>query len=316
MAGSVAPLPSAGAVAPSAPPPRQVDDDGPQLPVRPGVDDDLTRERAADILDGDEYQAPEPGGKTAGDRIQEWLADRLPSFDGTGPALEGASWLVVGVVAIAAVGGLVWIVATSARRRRPPEEDDDRDASVEVAPLRSPSEWADEAARCRAAGDHRGAVRAHFRVLTSTLAERRLVADTPGRTAGELRHDVAERVPGSADAFDASATLFEEVWFGDRPAGPAETERAATLTREVLRGAPRRGRSDGTDAADGDVDRAGDDDRASGGADRAGTDLDAPSPAPLASIDDPRGGPPIDPSDLDRDNGSAPGPPGPGGGRA
>jgi hypothetical protein len=210
--------------------------------VRPDADDDLTRERAADILDGDEYQAPTPEGKTIGDRLREWLDDRLPSFDGAGPALDGGAWIVTGVVVLAAIGGLTWLLATSSRRRRAPD-DDEPDTTIEVEPLRSPSEWADEAARCADAGDHRGAVRAHFRVLTSTLADRRLIADTPGRTAGELRRDVAERVPAATDGFDASATLFEQVWFGDRPAGPPETDRAAALTRQVLRVAPRRARN-------------------------------------------------------------------------
>ncbi len=262
--------PSVAAVAATgATPARQVEGDGPQLPVRPEADDALTRERAADILDGDEYQAPTPEGETAGDRLREWLGDRLPSFDGAGPAFDGAAWIVTGVVLLAAVGGLTWVLATSARRRRAPDDDDDLDSTVEVAPLRSPSEWADEAARCTAAGDHRGAVRAHFRVLTSTLAERRLVADTPGRTAGELRHDVAERAPRTSDAFDASATLFEEVWFGDRPAGPPETERAAALTQQVLRAAPRRWRGDG-EPSDVDADHDDRDDRDDG----------APSAAP------------------------------------
>jgi hypothetical protein len=225
---------------------RQVEGEGPQIPVRPETDDERTRQRADEILARDEYQAPEPRGKTIGERIREWLDDRLPSFGG-GPGLDGAAWVVTAVVGVGALAALVWFLTTTARRRRPPEDDEETDASIEVAPLRTPAEWAEEAARCTAAGDHRGAVRAHFRVLTSTLADRKLVADTPGRTVGELRHDVVDRVPKAGPTFDASATLFEEVWFGDRPAGPPETERAASLTRETLDAAPRRGRGEGPD---------------------------------------------------------------------
>ena len=236
---------------------------GPQVPVNPELDPDETRRRADEILAGREYQAPEARDRTLTERIRRWLADRVPEWNGPSEGQNrGFSYTVLGVVGAIAVTALVLVLRGSRLQRRAPEADD---AEVEVTPLRSPTEWGEEADRCERDGDHRGAVRARFRALTTTLARRDLVGDTPGRTAGELRADVAERAPGLTGPFDALASLFELVWFGRGHAGPAESERARELAATVLDVAPRRrgaavetsdgadgaGRSDGSLGSDG-----------------------------------------------------------------
>ncbi len=215
-------------------------DDDTQLPGGPPADPEGTRERADEILARDEYQGPQEAGDTIIDRIRRWISDRLPDVSGPdvgqGPT-NGLAFVVVGVVVVAALGAVAWTVFGARRTRRP---DDEVDAEVDITPLRSSDEWADEADRCVRAGDHRGAVRARYRSLTATLARRDLVADTPGRTAGEQRDDVARRAPDLTPAFDAVADLFERVWFGGDPAGPDESDAARDLAGRALAAAPRR----------------------------------------------------------------------------
>ncbi|QYG92534.1 DUF4129 domain-containing protein [Iamia sp. SCSIO 61187] len=240
---------AAGAAGP-APVRDQVGGDA-QLPVDPTFDPDETRERADEILQGDEYQAPQARDRNVIERLREWIGDRLPDFDlDLGGAGDGGgelvSYLVVGVVVVGALAALTYVLV-QARGTRRPASDGDPDADVDVTPLRTADEWATEAERCEREGDHRGAVRARFRSLTTALARRDLVADTPGRTAGELRADVAERAPGLTPAFAAVADLFERAWFGGGTAGPTESAAARDLAGAALDAAPRHRRD--TDAA-------------------------------------------------------------------
>lgn len=216
-----------------------------QLPVDPTLDPERARERADEILRGDAYQAPQARERTLVERIREWIGDRLPDLDlGGAGGGELLSYLVVGVVVVGALGALTYLLV-QARGTRRPAADGDPDADIDVTPLRTADEWAVEADRCEHAGDHRGAVRARFRSLTTALARRDLVADTPGRTAGELRADVAERAPELAPAVAALADLFERTWFGGGPAGPAESAAARDLAGAALEAAPPH-RRDGT----------------------------------------------------------------------
>jgi hypothetical protein len=220
-------------------PARQLSGD-PQLPVDPDRDPERTRERADEILRGDEYRAPDAQDRSVFDRLREWIADRLPTLDGVGTGAGGRlfSYVVFGVVVLGGIAAVAYVLARTRGTRRTPDEPADTD--IDVTPLRSPDEWDAEAERCERAGDHRGAVRARFRALTTALARRDLVADTPGRTAGELRVDVADRAPALAPAFGAVADLFERVWFGGDPVGPEQSATARDLARRALAEAPRR----------------------------------------------------------------------------
>jgi len=234
---ALGPVPAAGAP-PNGPVvvARQTDE-GPQLPVDPDADPDGSRRRAQEILERSEYQAPDESGETLFDRIQRWIGDRVPSGAGQG-GLDIGSFVVVALVVVGALAGLTWLLVAARRGRAAPSED--TDAEIDITPLRSPAEWTQEAERCEREGDHRGAVRARFRALTATLATRDLVADTPGRTAGELRDDVAERAPTLSAAFEPVADLFERAWFGVVPAGPEQSRAARDLAARALAAAPRR----------------------------------------------------------------------------
>lgn len=221
-----------------------------QLPDDPGRDPERTRQRADDILDGDEYRAPDTRDRSVIDRVREWISDQLPDLGGpgTGAGGDAVAYGVFGVVVLGGIAAIAYVIARTQGTRRAP--DTDADADIDVTPLRTPDEWDTEAERCERAGDHRGAVRARFRALTTTLARRDLVADTPGRTAGELRVDVAERAPALTPAFGAVADLFEQVWFGGGTAGPEQSAAARDLARTALAAAPRRAAGPAGDGED------------------------------------------------------------------
>ncbi len=215
--------------------------DGPQLPPDPDTDPARSRRTADEILDGDEYRAPEEGGRTLLDRIRDWLGDRMPEVSGPGRgASNGLSLLIVAVVGTAALALVAWVVANSRRSRRAADEDDEIDSEVELTPLRTVDEWTAEAERCEAEDDHRGAVRARYRAVTRTLVDRDLVADAPGRTTGELRDDLGRRAPSAAPAFAPLADLFERVWFGSTHAHPDDAVAARRLAEAAVEAAPRR----------------------------------------------------------------------------
>ncbi|WCO68868.1 DUF4129 domain-containing protein [Iamia majanohamensis] len=233
-------LPAAGAPlgGPHPEPGAQVDD-GPQLPVDPDADPDRARRTAEEILEGSEYQAPEEGGRSLLDRARDWFDGRLPDLSGPGQgAADGLSIVIVAVVVLGAAALAAWVVASTRRSRAAPA-DDPVDSDVELTPLRSPREWGAEAERCEAAGDHRGAVRARFRAVTATYVERDLVVDAPGRTAGELRRDLAARAPEASPAFAPLADLFEEVWFGSSDADTDASAAARRSAEAAVAAAPR-----------------------------------------------------------------------------
>ncbi len=235
--GGSTPSPALAAASPAIS--RQATPDDPQLPVDPTADPDRARERADEILRGDEYDEPDTRDRALLERIRRWIGDRLPRLDGDGTqtGTELFSYLVLGVLGIGALAAITYVLVGTRRSRR---ADHEIDADVDITPLRTTDEWEAEAARCDAAGDHRGAVRARFRSLTTALADRGLVADAPGRTAGEMRDDVAARAPELVAPFGAVADLFESVWYGARRAGPEEARAARDLGRAALAAAPRR----------------------------------------------------------------------------
>ena len=66
-----------------------------------------------------------------------------------------------------------------------------------------------------------------------------LLDDVPGKTTGEERADIARAVPDASPSFAEATALFDEVWYGDAPTGPAETERLRSLSDAVLEKAAR-----------------------------------------------------------------------------
>jgi len=88
----------------------------------------------------------------------------------------------------------------------------ERTADLTAAQLRA------EADRLAAEGRWRDAVRASARAAFRGLEQRGLVTALPGRTAGTLAREAAERLPGAGADARLVASLVEEVLYGGRPA--------------------------------------------------------------------------------------------------
>lgn len=190
------------------------------------------RRAAEEILARPEFRRPEP---SLFDRFQDWLAEQLGRvFEAVAGGGRGS---VVGIVLLVAALGAVAYFATRFAttvgvdlRARPVEP---------PTPVRTVGDWMAEAERAEKAGRWKDGVRYRYRALVAGLAERGVVDEIPGRTAGEYRSDVARSAPGAADDFAGATELFELVWYGDRPSGPAERDHLDALAARVLEGARR-----------------------------------------------------------------------------
>jgi hypothetical protein len=109
-------------------------------------------------------------------------------------------------------------------------------ARLGLGPLRAHDVLTDRRARARAmtASDYRAeaellagqgawreAVRARFRAVIRELEERGVLDPRPGRTAGEVAAEAGAAVPGAAAPLKAAADVFDEIWYGGRPAREA-----------------------------------------------------------------------------------------------
>ena len=65
------------------------------------------------------------------------------------------------------------------------------------------------------------AVRERLRAVVRELEARGALDPRPGRTAGEVARDGGAAVPGIAADLTRAAVLFDEVWYGGRPADAA-----------------------------------------------------------------------------------------------
>lgn len=170
--------------------------------------------------------------------LRRWMAG-----DRGGPDRQGADGLAGPVKAIAlaiaaALGAIAaWAIARHLRRRR-------RRVDAEAAPApmaadaaavdsesvlatsRPGDEWMALAGRFGEAGDWRRAVRAAYLAVLAVLAELRWVEVAPARSNREYLRDLAHRATADVrDGFADCVRLFEQRWYGDHPAGPADVDR-------------------------------------------------------------------------------------------
>ena len=170
------------------------------------------------------------------ERARNWVFEQLGRgidalFQSGGGTLLG--WVVV-VVAI----GLA--VVFTVRLGRGVQRDPGISlARGDTGARRTAADWRADAEANEAAGRWRAAVRCRYRALVADLAERGLIDDVPGRTAGEHRREVEDAVPAAAHDFTQASELFERAWYGNRPTGRDDTGRLRQLTDRVLTGVGR-----------------------------------------------------------------------------
>jgi hypothetical protein len=91
-----------------------------------------------------------------------------------------------------------------------------------------------------AAGAWAEAVRERLRAVVRSLEERAVLDERPGRTADEAAAEAGRALPGCAAGLRAAAVLFDEVWYGGRPAGPASYAALRDLDAQVQAARPER----------------------------------------------------------------------------
>lgn len=199
----------------------------------PGHDPDHVRDVAREVLSRREYRTPAPSPL---ERLRAWVLDQLGNLFGALVSGDRASLLAWAILA-AGAAVLVFFVVRFARGITP---DAPHPSGAERSRVRrTGAEWRAEAADHERAGRWRLALRCRYRALVADLADRGLVEEIPGRTAGEYRQEVSRSVPAVAGEFSGATELFERAWYGNRPTGEPESREFAALADRVVAGAGR-----------------------------------------------------------------------------
>ncbi len=174
---------------------------------------DPSAEEARRLL-GRELVRPEYHDANLLERVLDWI-DRM--LNGAVHAASGTPPLsaFAAIVAFLLLGlALTWLASRARRTAR--LADGPRavveDPSVRAADLRAAAE------RALAEGRHADAVVEGFRALTVRQVERGWLDDRPGATAHEVALALGAAHPDQQGRVAASAGLFDEVRYGDRPA--------------------------------------------------------------------------------------------------
>ena len=185
------------------------------------VEPEEARRTARDILSGAEYSEPQ---ESLVERAAGWLFDRLG--DAVATLTGGGPGTVIGWLVVAALGAAAaWLLVRSLRAPSvgsAPDGDSLR-YGTEAAP--DPDAWSTEEERLAAAGDHRGALRCRYQALLARLIAGGVVDDVRGRTSGEYRALLTERLPVEAGHVDEVTRRFEDAWYGGGPVTAADHAR-------------------------------------------------------------------------------------------
>ena len=177
-----------------------------------------------DVLARPEYRHP---GPSLLERLQndvlDWVARVLSGVVGAGIGARIVLAVLVGVVAL-----VVWRVAGGMTR------DPGQGVAVSAGRTRPATEWRAEAEAHERAGEWRQAVRARYRALVADLANRGLLQEIPGRTAGEYRAELGHALPSASPPFSGATELFEGAWYGKRPTAAADAAHFRELADRVL----------------------------------------------------------------------------------
>lgn len=170
------------------------------------------------------------------ERLLTWLQSLFDDMPQVG--LNGR-WLAVGIVVTVVVVALIaFYVAGPVRRSRRL-----RSGSAPVVDLhddRTAAQLRADADAAAARGDWRSAVIDRFRAVVRALEERVVLDVRPGRTADEAAALAGVRFPAEADALRRGARLFDDVCYGDAPAGPDDDQRLRDLDARLAAARPGR----------------------------------------------------------------------------
>lgn len=162
-----------------------------------------------------------------------WLLDRIGDVLDRATTTSPLGWFgLLGIVAV------VVLVVIAIRRRTGPLGRAAYDATQFDVGDRSAADFRAAAETYAASGAWAEAVRARLRAVVRDLEERGLVDARPGRTADEIARDGGTALPAVAGDLRAGARLFDDIWYGGRPADSASYQQLVALDRAVASAKP------------------------------------------------------------------------------
>jgi hypothetical protein len=194
-----------------------------QLAAAAPVGRDEARQAAQRELSKGVYTQNEPGPvERAVQKVLNWLDELLDRVAAVTPGGTLGLLILLGLLV-----GLALLVAW----RTGPVRRGAR-AGASVVELSGPLDAAEHRRRAdayAAEGRFAEAVRERMRAIVRELEARGVIEPRPGRTADEVAREAGTAVPAVAPDLKAAATVFDEVWYGGRPA----TAQADALLRQA-----------------------------------------------------------------------------------
>lgn len=197
---------------------------------------DLPREEAREAarreLADPAYSQDDPGLL---ERLLIWVEQELRELLAQAAAATPGGWQGLLVLAI-----LIVVIAAVVRyrlgplARRAARSRDDLFGTAEL----TADDHRRAADRAAARQDWADAVRERLRAIIRDLEERDLLDPRPGRTADEAARDAGGVLPELRQDLLRAASVFDEVWYGGRPATPAMHETLRDLDSRVARSRP------------------------------------------------------------------------------
>ncbi len=196
---------------------------------------DLGRDEAAQLAREElAKQVYRDAGPGLVERLVRWLLEQAGRLlDGAaGVSPGGYSGLVVVLLLVAAAVVAVRLKVGPLGRRAAREE------ALFVGRTRTAAQHRAAADAHAAAGAWAEAVRERLRAVVRSLEERAVLDERAGRTADEAAAEAGRALPSCAVGLRAAAVLFDEIWYGGRPAGPESYAALRDLDAQVLAARP------------------------------------------------------------------------------
>lgn len=201
-----------------------------EIPVTP--DADTAREWARDELAKPEYADQ---GTTWFESFLEWLGDLFDGVGELGGAVGPWGTVLFVLLAVVAVGAIVWLVLGPLRRSRRADSagavfDDDSRSSDQIRAAADAAEGA---------GQWDLATMEWFRAAVRVMEERRTIVDSPGATAQEAATRIEASVPALAGDVAVDAQGFDVARYGSGGLTAADARHARATYDALVESRPR-----------------------------------------------------------------------------
>jgi hypothetical protein len=199
--------------------------------ARSPIDRDAAREAAQRELSKGIYHADDPGPfERMLNSLVGWLDRVLSRAAGVTP---GGLWGVLALLVMLAAG-VALIMWRTGPLRTVARAGLDLDVSARV----TADEHRRRADGYAQDGRYADAVRERMRAIVGELEDRGVLEPRPSRTADEVARDAAAVVPALAGDLRAAARLFDEIWYGGRPATAASDAAMRAVDQRVRTARP------------------------------------------------------------------------------